>query len=104
MDKNGLLNAAVRAAIEGGKAIREIYNNPNTDFGIEAKADNSPLTIADKSSHNKITSILKETGQPILSEEGESIPFETRKSWKSFWLVDPLDGTKEFIKRNDEFT
>ena len=104
MDTIHLLDTAVRAAVEGGKAILRIYNDPDADFNVERKADNSPLTIADKASHNVIKDRLKYTELPILSEEGKDISFETRKSWKTFWLVDPLDGTKEFIKRNDEFT
>lgn len=104
MDKILLLDTAVKAAVEGGKAILRIYNDPDADFNVERKADNSPLTIADKASHQIIKDLLEPTGIPILSEEGKDIPFETRKHWKTFWLVDPLDGTKEFIKRNDEFT
>ena len=74
------------------------------DFDVELKGDNSPLTLADRKAHKAITDILELVGIPVLSEEGKSIPFEERKNWKQFWLVDPLDGTKEFIKRNDEFT
>ena len=69
-----------------------------------AKGDSSPLTLADKKAHNKIASILEPTGLPILSEEGKNVPYEERKHWNYFWMVDPLDGTKEFIKRNGEFT
>lgn len=74
------------------------------DFQAEAKGDNSPLTIADKNAHRSIVSILESSNIPILSEEGKAIPYDTRKNWEYFWMVDPLDGTKEFIKRNDEFT
>jgi 3'(2'), 5'-bisphosphate nucleotidase len=96
-----LLQKAIRAAIDAGKKILEIYEL--SDFKIETKIDNTPLTIADKKAHDIIIEQLK--GEfPILSEEGKSIPWETRKGWNSFWLVDPLDGTKEFIKRNGEFT
>ena len=89
---------------EAGKAILEIYNSD--DFGVEIKGDDSPLTKADKAANDVIEKSLKELYPeiPILSEEGKEIPFEERKNWKRFWLVDPLDGTKEFIKRNDEFT
>jgi len=82
----------------------EIYES--ADFGVEMKADNSPLTLADKASHEVIVEELKKEFPkiPILSEEGRDIPFEERKNWKKFWLVDPLDGTKEFIKKNGEFT
>jgi 3'(2'), 5'-bisphosphate nucleotidase len=97
-----LLEIAVVAAIKAGKKICEIYNTGN--FEIEQKADNSPLTIADKEAHAIITEFLKTTQFPILSEEGKNIPYQERKKWETFWLVDPLDGTKEFIKRNGEFT
>ncbi len=104
MNTTHLINTAIQAAVEGGKAILGIYNDPDADFNIERKADNSPLTIADKASHNIIKEILKTTNIPVLSEEGKDIPYEIRKDWETFWLTDPLDGTKEFIKRNDEFT
>ncbi|WP_167619046.1 3'(2'),5'-bisphosphate nucleotidase CysQ [Maribellus sediminis] len=98
------INTAIAAAIKAGQEILKIYNDPDADFSVERKADNSPLTIADKASHNVIESFLKDTGIPILSEEGKAIAFEERKSWERFWLIDPLDGTKEFIKKNGEFT
>ena len=97
-----LLNIAINASISAGKAILEVYGS--NDFQVETKSDNSPLTLADRNAHNVIVNFLKETNIPILSEEGKSIPFEERKNWKQFWLVDPLDGTKEFVKRNGEFT
>ena len=103
MNTNILLTA-IRAALEAGKDIMTVYTDPNADFGIERKADNSPLTIADKKAHKKIVSILKATPYPILSEEGKDIPAEERLNWEELWIVDPLDGTKEFIKRNGEFT
>ncbi len=99
-----MIDYAIQAAIIAGKEILKIYSDPNADFSIERKSDNSPLTIADKASHKIITEILHETGIPVLSEEGKSIDYSVRKNWKKFWLVDPLDGTKEFIKRNGEFT
>ena len=71
---------------------------------ITYKDDDSPLTVADRRSHEIIHRALKLLGMPILSEEGRSIPYVERKKWEIFWLVDPLDGTKEFIKRNGEFT
>ena len=75
------------------------------DFGVEMKSDNSPLTIADRDANAVIMAHLSKTEIPVLSEEDEApIPFETRKSWTQCWIVDPLDGTKEFIKRNGEFT
>ncbi len=99
-----LINTAIQAAIKAGKEILSIYNDPQSDFSIERKADNSPLTIADKASHRIINELLQDTNLPLLSEEGKQISYAERKNWESFWLVDPLDGTKEFIKRNDEFT
>jgi 3'(2'), 5'-bisphosphate nucleotidase len=101
---HNLINTAMTSAIYAGFEILKIYQNPKTDFSIEKKADNSPLTIADKAAHRIIMKELKKTGLPILSEEGKDIPYEERKDWHRFWLVDPLDGTKEFIKRNGEFT
>lgn len=101
---NELLACAIRAALFAGKDILAIYNDPAQDFGIERKADNSPLTIADKAAHKRIMSYLEDTDIPVLSEEGRHAPFATRSAWKTLWIVDPLDGTKEFIKRNGEFT
>lgn len=95
---------AVDAALNAGKQILSIYNDPESDFEIERKADNSPLTIADRKAHEIIVDALKSTPYPILSEEGKHLPYEVRKDWKQLWVVDPLDGTKEFIKRNGEFT
>lgn len=96
------LRQAIDAAEAACSEILNVYQHG--DFRIEAKADNSPLTIADKRAHDAIVRHLNPTDLPILSEEGKSIPYEERKSWKLFWMVDPLDGTKEFIKRNGEFT
>lgn len=101
MNFDKLLKTAINAAIKGGHAIMEVYCS---DFEVDYKEDKSPLTIADKKCHQIIERLLFKTGIPILSEEGESIPFSERKNWEYFWLVDPLDGTKEFIKRNGEFT
>ena len=103
MDTN-ILFTAIRAALQAGAEIMKVYTDPNADFEIEKKADNSPLTIADRKSHAIITGWLADTPYPILSEEGKKIPTEERQSWKELWVVDPLDGTKEFIKRNGEFT
>lgn len=97
-----LLPIAIQAAEDANREILSIYNSD--DFQTELKDDRSPVTLADKNAHQVIVSHLKKTGIPILSEEGKSIPYEERKSWKYFWMVDPLDGTKEFLKRNDEFT
>lgn len=96
-----LLHLAIIATIEAGKAIMLVYNS---NYEIETKSDTSPLTIADKKAHKIIFDILKATKIPILSEEGEEISFNMRKTWDLLWIVDPLDGTKEFIKHNDEFT
>ena len=96
------LKTAIDAALEAGKVILEIYHSG--DFDIEIKGDNSPLTKADKASHNVIMSYLTKTNIPVLSEEGRDITYEERKEWKQLWIVDPIDGTKEFIKRNGEFT
>jgi 3'(2'), 5'-bisphosphate nucleotidase len=97
-----LTNTAITAALAGAAGIMDVYKNH--DFQVQTKEDNSPLTIADVRAHNIIKSHLEKTGIPILSEEGATIPYEERKEWSRFWLVDPLDGTKEFIKRNGEFT
>jgi len=96
------LSIAIEASIEAGKEILKVYETD--DFQEEKKADNSPLTLADRNAHNKIVSFLEKTNIPILSEEGIHLSYEERKKWDYFWLVDPLDGTKEFIKRNGEFT
>jgi 3'(2'), 5'-bisphosphate nucleotidase len=100
MTKN--ITIAIEAAIEAGKEILKVYNS--NSFQVEIKEDNSPLTAADKAAHNIIDKYLSTTNIPILSEEGNSIPYEERKQWGKLWIVDPLDGTKEFIKRNGEFT
>ncbi len=92
---------AIKASIFAGEAILEIYKK---DFDVELKSDLSPITTADKAAHKIIMDILTETEIPVLSEEGKNIPYEERSAWETFWLVDPLDGTKEFIHKNDEFT
>ncbi|MFC2136630.1 3'(2'),5'-bisphosphate nucleotidase CysQ [Bacteroidota bacterium] len=97
-----LLLTGIKAAFEAGEEILRIYSQ--NDFEIETKENETPLTLADKSSHKIINKFLSSTNIPLLSEEGKEIPFETRKKWDFFWLIDPLDGTKEFIKRNGEFT
>jgi 3'(2'), 5'-bisphosphate nucleotidase len=102
MTTEELLLTAIHASIAASEEILDVYEKE--DFQAELKSDNSPLTIADKRAHNKIVEYLEKTDIPILSEEGKSIDYETRKQWNPFWLVDPLDGTKEFIKRNGEFT
>jgi 3'(2'), 5'-bisphosphate nucleotidase len=96
------LKIAINAALDAGKAILEIYYSGN--FNIEIKGDQSPLTKADLASHKIIISYLEKTNIPILSEEGDSITYNKRKNWSELWIVDPIDGTKEFIKKNGEFT
>ena len=100
-DNERLIEIAIAAAYNAGQEILKVYD---TAFDVEHKDDRSPLTLADKKAHEVIVEHLKQTQIPILSEEGRSIDFQERKSWKRFWMVDPLDGTKEFIKRNGEFT
>lgn len=97
-----LLSTAIHASIEAGIAVMEVYDSGGLKTNL--KEDQSPLTVADLRSHAVISSGLKETGYPILSEEGGDIPYDERKKWGNFWMIDPLDGTKEFIKRNGEFT
>lgn len=97
-----IFNIAITAAIEGGKKIMEIYND--NDFQVENKEDDSPLTIADKKTNDIINDYLLPTGIPIISEENKQLDFSERKNWSNCWIVDPLDGTKEFIKKNGEFT
>ena len=102
MTPDHLLPIAITASQRACEQIMDVYNTG--DFGTEAKDDKSPLTIADKRAHQAIVEVLEKTGLPILSEEGKSIPYGVRQNWEYFWLVDPLDGTKEFIKKNGEFT
>lgn len=97
-----LTSIAKEASLQAGNAILAIYQNE--DIGLEVKEDQSPLTLADKAAHEVIMEHLAATGLPVLSEEGRDIPYEERKDWDYFWMVDPLDGTKEFVKRNGEFT
>ena len=101
---SSLLIDAVIAAKKAGEAIIEVYSS---GFSIEQKEDRSPLTLADRRSHEIIAGQLKSRHAcklPMLSEEGRDIPYGERKAWEYYWLIDPLDGTKEFIKRNGEFT
>ncbi len=101
---NSLLEKAIQAALKAGEAILRIYDDPASDFEIEHKADNSPLTVADRKSNDIILDFLKETPYPVISEESRAVDYAVRKEWQTVWIVDPLDGTKEFIKRNGEFT
>ncbi len=95
------LTVAIQAAIDAGKSILEVYA---TKFDVEIKGDESPLTLADKNANTVINSYLIDTKIPIISEENRQLDYSDRKDWKECWIVDPLDGTKEFIKRNGEFT
>lgn len=96
------LKTAIAASLDAGKEIMEIYHNG--DFGISSKADDSPLTIADQRANDIINEYLENHNLPIISEENREIEYAERKEWTSCWIVDPLDGTKEFIKKNGEFT
>lgn len=95
------LTIAIQASLKAGKAIMEVYD---TVFEVEYKDDKSPLTLADKKANDIINKFLLPTAIPIISEENKQLDYSIRKSWKRCWVVDPVDGTKEFIKRNGEFT
>lgn len=95
------LKIAIKASLHGGEEILKIYNGKHA---VEYKKDNSPLTEADKNANVAINEFLEQSSVPIISEENKQIPYEERKNWTECWMVDPLDGTKEFIKRNGEFT
>ncbi len=98
---NSQLQIAVEAAVQAGEAILKIYDQ---EFSVELKEDNSPLTEADKASNEVIMQFLETTSIPVISEENRQLDFATRSQWTQCWIVDPLDGTKEFVKRNGEFT
>ncbi|MDE3182513.1 MAG: 3'(2'),5'-bisphosphate nucleotidase CysQ [Bacteroidota bacterium] len=102
MDLKQLIQIAENAAIDAGRSIMEIYDSD--EFATEMKDNATPITRADKSAHEIVTQSLSKTGLPILSEEGINVDFKERKLWEYFWLIDPLDGTKEFIHKNGEFT
>lgn len=97
------MDSLIELALSAGRAVMDVYA---TEFDVEIKADNSPLTKADRASHDIIarglTSLYPDI--PLISEEGKGTPYEERRGWRRFWLVDPLDGTKEFVKRNGDFT
>ena len=103
MEPSQQLQALVGIARQAGATILEVYGQ---DFDVVIKDDNSPLTQADLASHRVICDALAEldAGTPVLSEESAHIPFAERREWEQYWLVDPLDGTREFVKRNGEFT
>lgn len=100
---NALLKSLVALAQQAGKAAMAIYEQ---DFNVHYKGDKSPVTDADLAAHKVIVAGLKDIDAdiPILSEESSHIPWQTRQTWQTYWLVDPIDGTKEFIKKNGEFT
>ena len=98
-----LLPCAFNAAVRAGAEIMKVYHNSES-YDIKVKSDNTPLTVADRLAHNKIKEVLGSTRIPILSEEGREMLYDERKNWDMFWLIDPLDGTIEFIKGNNEFT
>lgn len=104
MDRKELVKEVVQIARQAGAAIMAIYGKE--DFGVELKEDESPLTLADKASNKIICDALEKlpAQYPIVSEENKAIPYAERRAFEYNWLVDPLDGTKEFIKRNGEFT
>ena len=98
-----LLPKAFNAAVRAGWEIMEVYKNKD-DYDISVKSDKTPVTLADRLAHEKIKESLGQTRIPILSEEGRQMLYDERRNWELFWLVDPLDGTVEFIKGNNEFT
>ena len=104
IETGALMASVVELAHRAGREILAVYERPA--FAVQSKPDDSPLTEADEASQEVIVRGLQELtpGVPVLSEEASDIPFDVRREWDTFWLVDPLDGTKEFIKRNDEFT
>lgn len=101
MDLSKQLSIAIKASLRAGMEIVKIYQE---DFEVELKDDRSPLTAADKKSNQVIFSYLKMTDHPIISEEIRNMEYAERKNWDTCWIVDPLDGTKEFVKKNGEFT
>ena len=100
-DVEMLLSHAIHAALSAGAEILDVYCQP--DVEVEFKSDNSPLTMADRRAHSIISDCLKITNIPVLSEEGVNVPYAQRKMWNTLWIVDPLDGTKEFVSKNGEF-
>ena len=99
-----LLTLAIKAAIEAGNEILKVYNGDNATDVVLQKENDTPLTLADQMAHTSISKNLAYTSYPVLSEEGRDIPYVERAAWEFFWMVDPLDGTKEFLNRNGQFT
>lgn len=106
MEMSKEIDYMIQAALAGGREVLAVYSRPEGTVAVETKADNSPLTEADRRSHDVIETILNRSDPetPILSEEGSHENYEIRREWERYHLIDPLDGTKEFIKRNGEFT
>ncbi len=102
MSVTELLQMAVEACLAAGGEILRVYRDETVE--VKLKADQSPLTLADTVSNETITGVLASCGIPILSEESAQAPYGDRKDWERCWIVDPLDGTKEFISRNGDFT
>lgn len=100
------IEEVIQIVKKAGEIILDVYHHADFTKIVDFKEDNSPLTTADKASHQYIVGALKklDEGIPIISEEGKETSYDLRKSWEYFWLVDPLDGTKEFLKRNGQFT
>lgn len=96
-----LLETAIFASLKAGEEIMKVYS---TEFDVEIKSDDSPLTLADRNANQVINTYIEPSGIPIISEENKQTDYKTRKNWNQCWIVDPVDGTKEFIKRNGEFT
>jgi 3'(2'), 5'-bisphosphate nucleotidase len=101
IDYTSLLKLAIKASIEAGEEILKVYE---TNFEVEIKKDSTPVTKADKAASDSIIKNLQPSKIKVLSEEGVLFNFQSRKNWQQIWIVDPLDGTKEFVKRNGEFT
>ncbi len=101
--RNYLLTSVFNAAVRAGGAIMQIYKHRD-DYDVTLKSDRTPITVADRAAHRTIREYLGQTRIPILSEEGREMGYDERCNWEMFWLVDPLDGTVEFIKGNNEFT
>lgn len=106
LEKTEVTSDLIQIGKEAGRKVLEIYNSDAENWDVSAKSDDSPLTKADNVANDYICEELKRwyPSIPIISEENKEIPYEERKNYEYFWLVDPLDGTKEFIKRNGEFT
>lgn len=98
-----LLVHAYNAAVRAGARIIDIYTG-GCDYAVDMKSDHTPITLADRDAHELIKKYLSQTRIPLLSEEGRDLLYEERRNWDLFWMVDPLDGTKEFLKGNGEFT